>query len=396
VSSDPDACPTGRPPRGGSRSLGRVHTLVISDLHLGIRGGADVLYRPQALDILLGRLEGVRRLVLLGDVLELRGGPARDALAKAEPVMRALGDALGPGGEVLLSAGNHDHAIVAGWLDWRGRRATPEPLELEQRISPDRASWIAKRLTGWLAPATVRIVYPGVWLRADVYATHGHYLDVHCEVPTLERIAAGVMGRMVGALPDPATPEDYEARLAPIYAWIHASAQRSAPGRRAAGGAGTSARAWSALEGSHPRRSLRRYALNASLRMAVLAANRAGLGPLRGQISAPALRTAGLAALAETVRRLRLSADHVVAGHTHRAGLLAGDVAAQWRTPAGAHLHNCGCWVFDGHFIGHGPPGSSPYWPGGAISLGDDGAPQLERLLDDLPPAALRSAAPAR
>ena len=125
-----------------------MHTLVISDLHLGIRSGADVLARPQALDVLLGRLEDVRRLVLLGDVLELRGGPARDALAVAEPVMRAIGDALGPGGEVLLSAGNHDHAIAAGWLDWRGRRETPAPLGLEQRVAPHHSSWIAKRLAG--------------------------------------------------------------------------------------------------------------------------------------------------------------------------------------------------------------------------------------------------------
>src|SRR5206468_399536 len=80
------------------------------------------------------------RLALLGDTLELRHGPARDALARAEPVMRALGDALGPGGEVLVVAGNHDHAIAAGWLDWRGRRDAPEPLGFEERVAPQYAS----------------------------------------------------------------------------------------------------------------------------------------------------------------------------------------------------------------------------------------------------------------
>src|SRR5204862_1123870 len=121
-----------------------MRTLVISDLHLGVRTGADVLRRPEALAVLCERLHGVDRLVLLGDTLELRHGPARDALAVAEPAMRAIGDALGPAGEVVIHAGNHDHAIAAGWLDWRGRREAPEPLELEQRIAPQYASWIAK------------------------------------------------------------------------------------------------------------------------------------------------------------------------------------------------------------------------------------------------------------
>src|SRR4051812_8208627 len=99
-----------------------MRTLVISDLHLGARAGAAVLSRPASLDILCSRLDGVDRLVLLGDTLELRHGPARDALAAAEPVMRAIGDALGAGATVTILAGNHDHALVAGWLDWRGRR----------------------------------------------------------------------------------------------------------------------------------------------------------------------------------------------------------------------------------------------------------------------------------
>src|SRR5436190_22644879 len=107
-----------------------MRTLVISDLHLGVRTGADVLARPEALDVLCSRLDGIDRLVLLGDTLELRHGPARDALARAEPVMRAIGDALGSAGEVVIAGGNHDHPLVAGWLDWRGRREVPGALGL--------------------------------------------------------------------------------------------------------------------------------------------------------------------------------------------------------------------------------------------------------------------------
>jgi predicted phosphodiesterase len=365
-----------------------MRTLVVSDLHLGVRTGADVLARPQALDVLCSRLDGIDRLVLLGDTLELRHGPARDALAAAEPVMRAIGDALGAGGAVVIVAGNHDHALAAGWLDWRGHDV-PEPLSLEQRAAPDHASWILKRLAQWLAPASVEVPYPGLWLREDVYAMHGHYLDVHCAIPTLEVLAAGAMGRMVGAIPVPATPDDYEALLAPIYAWIHASAQRAAPHRRSAGGA-SAVNVWHALEGAGRRRSPRRAAMRAAFRLAVLAVNRAGFEPVRPDLSGPALRRGGLAGLAEVARRLGLAPAHLVFGHTHRTGMLDGDDPSEWRTPAGTRMHNAGCWVFETHFMGRAPGPLSPYWPGGAIALDESGPPRLERLLGDLPADVLR------
>jgi hypothetical protein len=370
-----------------------MRTLVISDLHLGVRTGVDVLGRPPALDALCERLDGVDRLVLLGDTLELRHGPARVALAAAEPVMRAIGDALAPGGEVVILAGNHDHALVGGWLDWRGRRDAPEPLALEQHVAPQHASWIAKRLAGWLGAASVDLAYPGIWLRDDVYATHGHYLDVHCEIPTLEVLGARAMARMVGAVPDPAVPDDYEALLAPIYAWIQASAQRSSARRRSAGG-GTAIKVWNALEGPGPRYTPSRAGLRAGFRLAVAAANRAGLGPVRPRLGGVALRRAGLAGLAEAARRLGLAPAHLLFGHTHRTGQLSGDDPGEWRAGA-TRLHNSGCWVYETHFMGDAPPGASPYWPGGAIALGDDGPPRLERLLGGLAADVLSPPRPA-
>ena len=63
-----------------------------------------------------------------------------------------------------------------------------------------------------------------------MYATHGHYADLHLTMPTLERLAAGVMARIARLPTDgPSSSDDYEAALAPIYAWIHALAQRLAP-----------------------------------------------------------------------------------------------------------------------------------------------------------------------
>ena len=367
-----------------------MRTLVISDLHIGVRSGADVLARPAPLDLLTARLASVDRLVLLGDTLELRHGPARDALARAEPIMRAIGAALPDGAQIVLVPGNHDHAIAAGWLDWRGRREAPPPLALEERVPAGKASWIAKRLAGFLAPARVEVAYPGVWLRDDVYATHGHYLDVHFPIPMPERLVAGAMARMVGQVPDPATPDDYEAILAPIYALSQASAQRGGDGRAVVGG-GSAVGTWRALTGTGRGRRARGYALAVPFRLAVFAANRAGIGPVQPQVSLHDLRVAGLEAMAESARRLRIAPEHLVFGHTHRTGRLGSDAGAEWCTPAGTQLHNPGSWLFERAFMRREVASSSPYWPGGAIALDDDGPPRLERLLSVVPAAALRA-----
>ena len=71
-----------------------MRTLVISDLHLGNRGRRDVLREPVALTRLVTALDGVDRLVLLGDTLEYHGRHAERALAAAEPVLTAIGTAM--------------------------------------------------------------------------------------------------------------------------------------------------------------------------------------------------------------------------------------------------------------------------------------------------------------
>ena len=251
------------------------------------------------------------------------------------------------------------------------------------------ASQIARQLGRLLEPAATEIAYPGVWLREDVYAMHGHYLDAHGTVPTFERLAAGLMARLAGPIPDPARPDDYEAVLAPVYAWISATAERAADGRAAAG-AGHAVKMWQALSGGG-RRPLRARMLAGLFPLGVLGINRAGLGPVKPDLRGPELRRSALLALAEACRRLGLVPPHLVFGHSHRTGMLPGDDPAEWRTPAGTRLHNAGNWVFETHFMGHGPPGSSPYWPGGAIALDDDDAPpRLERLLQDVPAEELR------
>ncbi len=123
-------------------------------------------------------------------------------------------------------------------------------LGLEQRIEPRDAGPLAAALAEHAAPARVEVVYPGVWLRDDVYAIHGHYSDLHATVPTFERLAAGAMARWAVELPgEGATPDDYEAVLSPLYAWMHALTQR-ADHALVSAGAGASSRAWVALGGS--------------------------------------------------------------------------------------------------------------------------------------------------
>ena len=153
-----------------------MRTLIISDLHLGGLTGADVLHREEIRAPLLEALSGVDRLVLLGDVLELRHGPSRDAMAAARPVFEDLGRALA-GGELIVTAGNHDHALVEPWLARRGEQHEPPPLAVEQLLPPAQVSPMLERIAEWVSPTRMLAAYPGLWVRPDVYATHGHYLD---------------------------------------------------------------------------------------------------------------------------------------------------------------------------------------------------------------------------
>ena len=79
--------------------------------------------------------------MLLGDALELRQGPLREALAAARPFFAEAGAALGPDREIVLVPGNHDHALVAPWLERRHRDAKPPPLGLAETAAwaPDDA-----------------------------------------------------------------------------------------------------------------------------------------------------------------------------------------------------------------------------------------------------------------
>ncbi|MBE2320149.1 metallophosphoesterase [Solirubrobacter sp. CPCC 204708] len=364
-----------------------MKTLVVSDLHIGHRA-RDLLRRPDLQEPLLDALDRVDRFVILGDGLELREAAHRDAVDGAAPFFAAVGSRLGPDKEFILLSGNHDHGLAAGWIDSRLQTEAPGFLGLEQRF--DAHGPLASALAEAARPARLRFAYPGLWLRDDVYAFHGHYADAHATVPTFERVLVGAMARWVTPLPSPhATADDYESVLSPLYAWLYALTQRTERSLVSHGG-GASSRSYKALTAERTPRSL---ALRAGYRGAVASLNAIGLGPLQPGLSPTALRRGYLHGISEVIRRLQIPARHVIWGHSHRSGPWPTDDPAEWQVN-GTRIHNTGSWVYQPHFLTPEPNGS-PYWPGTAVLVDSDGPPRLLRLLGDRGHEELRPRDPA-
>ena len=233
--------------------------------------------------------------------------------------------------------------------------------------------------------AEVVLAYPGIRLRDDVYATHGHYLDMHLTVPRVgvrDRFGRGeVRGRgrprRAGGTRTPTRPR--WRRSTPSRTRV---VQRS-ESRAITRGANLSRSVWSRASPGG-RRSITGVLMGRlGIPAAVGALNLLGLGPYRSDISAEELRRAGLRAMAETIHRLGVVADHVIFGHTHRAGPLPGEVEG-WLLPGGTRLHNTGSWLHERVFLGDGQDPANPYWPGNVTLLGDDGPPELRNVLRDV------------
>ena len=145
----------------------------------------------------------------------------------------------------------------------------------------------------------------------------------------LERLGAGAMALIVGQRDRaPERAEDYEAALAPLYAWIHAIAQTGGPEPRpqlardvGSGLGGARGRAPGGVaaagsgggfpggdRGSEPRRAR----------------------PAAGRAERDRAAARGLCGPRAGVRRLGIDARYVLFGHTHRAGPLARDDRSEW------------------------------------------------------------------
>lgn len=326
-----------------------MRTLVVSDLHLGAHVQQSVLGRREPLERLLAEVDVVDRLVLLGDVVEMLERRPERAMEVAASTLRLFGDRLGPAREVVLVPGNHDVALVADWVRSRG-----SALAVDARIPLDATPALAA-VSGWLAPAQVRVHYPGVWLSERVWATHGHYIGRR-----VRRDAVGL------------SPVDYERASA---GWtlprIEAGILRTLPGPAAALTEDLAELA-RALTMPLPRRLLHRR-----------------MSRVTSALLALQMRRASIPALAGVAARLGIDADWILFGHVHRLGPLASDRPAEWQGPSGRpSIVNTGSWVYEPLLVHHATA-PHPYWPGGSVVLEDGSAPVARGLLDDLGAEAL-------
>lgn len=350
-----------------------MRTAIISDLHLGVASDEDVLRDPAVRRVLFEEIAGADRLVLLGDVVELRNLPVGPSLARARPFFEELGAALGEA-EVILVPGNHDHRLAEPLLDELSIGGEPT-LGLEHHHAPSPGP--SALIDEWLGAARLQIVYPGVWLREDVYATHGHYMDVHLSLPRAECVVAAALVRVSGPLPNRATPNDYERVLRPLYGFAYGLAQVMPVKRRRNG---PFEKAWEVLAGERAEISLRARAARAGFPLGIRALNgllRAGFEP---DVRPAAIFRSGVEAATEMAVRLGVDHVQVITGHTHRLGPLPEE--PEWPLPRGGRLHNTGSWVFASAFHQPGTPPNC-YWPGTVTWLEDDAAPRRVRLLQE-------------
>jgi predicted phosphodiesterase len=360
---------------GPCQDAASMSTAIVSDLHLGAIAGVDVLRRTDATERLAEALGQADRVVVLGDLLELRERRAEEVLEAATPALTAIGEATA-GRQLVLVPGNHDYELVSPALErerLRGRASQP----VDGRYPTDHGE-LSRRVAALMPATDVSLAYPGLWLRDDAFATHGHYVDLHLTVPRVESIFAHAVDRLVGANGPSPSVDAYESAVAPVYAFSHAIAQSARPTASIQGG-NTSREVWARASGG----GAAGLALGGvAIPAAVAALNGLGIGHFRADISALELRRAGLRAMDRVVSDLGIGAAHVIFGHTHRAGPLPGEVEGWWLRE-GTRLHNTGSWILEKAFSAT-EGFANPYWPGRVTWLDDEGPPRFENVLEEL------------
>jgi UDP-2,3-diacylglucosamine pyrophosphatase LpxH len=360
-------------------SCAAVRTLIVSDLHLGLRSGIDVLRRPEPLARLLQAVDGVDRLVLLGDALEPLPRGARAGGSHAELTMRAIGRTLGPDRTVVIVPGNHDGRLVRSWALARGASLGVAD-EVDLTVTAELSL-----LASWLAPAQVQCSYPGFWVSDRIWATHGHYLDRHLIPETAFGLRRTAIARRLGRH----VPAD-DVRAAPIdYEWAR---RRSATRRQR----GASRRGYAARLRDRPLATLLESAAALTRIRAMPQVPhlmmRVNLAPITARLVDAQMRGAAMPAMAEVAQRLGVGADWIVFGHVHRLGPRSG----AWQPVAGGpRLLNTGSWVFEPMLLDRVEP-PHPYWPGGAVIIEPGAEPRAVALLDDLAREQLTEPLPGR
>ena len=358
-----------------------MRSAVLSDSHLARLKGADLLLKPAPRTRLLQVLGDIDRLVILGDVLELRERRTSRAVALARPLFAELGKALPAEAEVVIVPGNHDYVLARPAL----RRAPRRRMGLEQTARVERGGSLGP-LAEALSPVRLTVAYPGLWLRPDVYATHGHWLDAHAGGRRFENRVIAMFERWL-PVPERASPQHYERVSAPLYRFANlflTGAGRTQSGLYGLVARGIGARSPSKRQPAGAGETLPPAAATGASRSAAAAASGTEAQPPAPMPTKGEGRPKTVQAMIDVVEHLQIGAENVLFGHTHRAGPLPGDDPQWWRAPAGAGLMNLGSWVYDERLAGV-EPGRTPYWPGRVVLLDDAGPPRLVGLLDDLP-----------
>ena len=296
---------------------------------------------------------------------------ARGARRAPRRCCAAVGEALGPSGEVVLVPGQPRPRARRGRGSTRrrrdgarhaARRSTSElDWRAEEPFAADRAA--ARAGDGPASPTRASGCATTSTRRTATTSTRTSTM------PTFERLAAGVMApdRRAPAPRAAATPDDYEARArAALRAGSTPIAQHARPSAAAASARPPPPRASGARSPARRRRA-RGRAARCAPRGVVPARRRArstapGSGPLQADISSAELRRAGLrGASASVLAHLGVEAAHVIFGHTHRAGpLRARRPRASGARPAARGCATPATGSSSGHFIGRGTGDATP------------------------------------
>ena len=334
-----------------------MRTAIVSDLHLGAASGEDVLRDPAVRRLLLEEIAGADRVVLLGDVVELRDLALGVALDSARPFFEELGEALGER-EVTIVPGNHDHRLAEPLLDRlsleRRRAARARAARRRARRRRRRA-----RSTAWLGPAQPADRLPRP-LAARRRLRHPRPLHGRPPLPAAGRVP----GRRH---PDPplraaARPGDAGRLRAGAAADLRLQLRRRPgagagrpppppPFRSRLEGAGRRQR-----RGTGSRQRLRAASVRAAFPAGIWAINRLLHSEferrhLRRRRSSPPGSTAGDRAGGATGGRRR-PRDH----RPHPPRRARPRAKPAWPLPGGGQLHNTGSWVFASAFHNPGHP----------------------------------------
>ena len=350
-----------------------MRTAIVSDLHLGSAFGEDVAARRGGPARRCSRRSGRRPARPAGRRVraarKAAGGGARGR--PALPRRRRGGDGGPPRGAGARQPRSPPRRAAAGGPGARRPAARARAPRAPQADS-------ARTIAAWLGEAALDIAYPGVWLRDDVYATHGHYMDCHMSLPRLECIAAAVVMRAFG----PSRTRRRRSTTSgscgrsmgsptrsPSRSWRSGrAAPPSAPGERSR--AATAAAAGPGAPCAAPRSGPRSRRPSGE---STASCTRISTRSSRRRRSPPAASTPP-----ELSERLGVGAGHVITGHTHRGG--PGEEDGDWPLRSGGSLHNTGSWIFASAFHHPGtPPG--PYWPGTVTWIEDEGPPRRVPLL---------------